>query len=460
MNILLLAIDTLSARHMGCYGYKRNTTPFLDKYAKDNVLFESLYCQAIPTTPSFTSIWTGQYSITHGIVSHGGTKNLARDAVVLPDILQGRMPDCILERKPYTTCAVDDLTTFKDWFGWGFEYYINPPTDPRERKLVRTVPCEEYNARAIPWLEAHAKEKFFLFVHYWDTHVPYLPLEKYRVLFYKGNPCDPNNKSLEGLWKPPFFERGKGKVKKRCFDMLMPGITDAEYIAAMYDSEVRHADDGTKELVEALEKLGLADNTIVIILGDHGEMMYKHQIYFAHTGLYDPVIHVPLIIHWPEAKRKGVRIPHLVQHIDIAPTILDMVGISAPDSMEGKSLVPYINGELNKPIYPYLVAQECSQMMKWAIRTDHYKYILSREVDYRGWPMRELYDLTVDPNEMNNLAEKEPEIAKELENTLEDWIARMMKKNGLTQDPLVANGIPWQTDWGKRLEPRMQALGY
>ncbi|MEA3344681.1 MAG: sulfatase [Chloroflexota bacterium] len=430
MNIVLVAIDTLSARHMSCYGYERNTTPFMDEYAKEGALFESCYCQAIPTQPSFTSVYTGQYAVTHGIVSHGGARGLDESAPFLPEILQ---------RHGYTTCAVDNLYGHKKWLARGYEFYINPRL---RGKYAQAIPCEQYNARARPWLRSHADEKFFLFVHYWDPHTPYLPPERYRHLFYDGDPCDPQNRSLEGLWRHPF-----GEPWKRWFDQLRPGITDAEYIVSMYDSEIRYVDDGVRELLGTLEELDIDDDTLVIIFGDHGEMMYRHGIYFDHHGLYDEDIHVPLIIRPPRASKKGLRIPHLVQHIDIAPTILDIAGIPIPDSMEGESLVPYLNGERDEPLYPFLVTEECTRMMKWGLRTDRYKYILAREQDYLRGPMQELYDLQSDPHEMKDVAEEYPDVARELEDTLEGWIAEMMGKNGLTKDPLVANGLTLGTHW-------------
>jgi len=429
MNIVLIAIDTLSARHMGCYGYEKNTTPFMDEYAKEGVLFKSLYCQAIPTQPTFTSLYTGQYAITHGIVSHGGTRTLDKSAPFFTEILQ---------RNGYTTCAVDNLSKHKPWFVRGYEFYINPW--PKESSRIT---CERYNARATAWLKSHASEKFFLLVHYWDPHASYIPPQRYRDLFYDRDPCDPKNKSLEGQFRHPL----RKSRKEQWFDRLMPGITDAEYIRAMYDSEIRYVDDGVRELLGSLEELGLTDDTLVVIFSDHGEMMYKHDIFFSHYGLYDDDIHVPLIIRWPEAKKKGIQIPHLVQHIDIAPTLLDMAGVPVPEAMEGQSLVPYLNGKLNQPIYPFLVTEECSRMMKWGLRTDEYKYILAREQDYRGRPMRELYDLKQDPHEMKNIAQERPEMASDLEDTLEGWIADMMKKNGLTTDPLVANGLTLGTAW-------------
>ena len=433
MNILLVAIDTLSARHMGCYGYHRNTTPFIDALARESVLFESLYCQAIPTQPSYTSVFTGQYAITHGIVSHGGTRDLSPSTPTLAEILASN---------GYTTCAVDNLPTHhKPWFGRGYQYIMSPET---RGEYSQTITWEHYNDLAVPWLKAHAHEKFFLFIHYWDPHTPYLPPPRYRDLFYTGDPCDPNNHSLDGLWRHPF-----GEPWKQWFDRLRPGITDAEYIVAMYDSEIRFVDDGLRQLLDALAAFGLADDTLVLVFSDHGEMMYQHGIYFDHHGLYDDDLHVPLIIRWPGHMKAGRRVPHLVQHIDIAPTLLAAAGLAIPSTMEGHNLLPYLTGDADEPLYPFLVAEECTRMMKWAIRTNEYKFILSRERDYRNGPLRELYDLRADPDELVNLCEQRSDVAAHWERVLTDWIATMMRKNGLTEDPLVANGLTLAADWFK-----------
>jgi len=432
MNVVLLAIDTLSARHMSAYGYGRETTPFIDSLAREGTLFERHYCQAIPTQPSYSSLYTGQYAVTHGIVSHCGQRDLAPDAPWLPEILQG---------KGYATCAIDNLSAHKKWFTRGYDQYIFPEVTGQ---YAQAEPCEQYNELAVPWLRQHADMAFFLFIHYWDTHTPYLPPERYRDLFYEGDPCDPSNRSLEGLWRHPF-----GEPWKRWFDQLQPGLTDARYVEAMYDSSIRYVDDGIKALVTTLDEVGVLDDTIVILFSDHGEMMFRHGIYFDHHGLYDPDIHVPLIVRWPDHIQAGTRIPYLVQHIDIAPTVLDAVGVEIPPAMEGTSLVPYLTGQKDEPIYPFLVAEECTRMMKWAIRTDTHKLIKARQRDYLHGPMHELYDLQADPGEMHNIAADQPDVVKELDTTLERWVADMMKKNGLTEDPLVANGISLGADWVK-----------
>lgn len=453
MNVIVIAIDTLSARHMSCYGYHRQTTPFIDALAERSVLFESLYCPVIPTQPSFTTFYTGQYPITHGIISHGGKRYLSEEAPWFVRLLRGA---------GYTTGAVDVLNRWKEWFARGYEFYIDPRPDQGVWATGQMIDWPTFNKRAIPWLRSHADEKFFLFVHYWDPHTPYLPPEGYRNLFYDGDPTDPKHRSLDGLDRHPL-----GKAWRTWFDAVQPGITDAEYIVALYDSAIRYVDDGVRQLLDTVDELGLTDETMVIIFSDHGEMMYRHGIYFDHHGLYDADIHVPLIISWPGVTKGGQRVPHLVQHIDLAPTILEAVEVEIPPeievawlhkigtiptperAMEGTSLVPYLKDLKQDAIYPFLVTAECTRMKKWALRTNQYKFILAREQDYLGNPMRELYDLEHDPMELNNIYADRREIGDDMARVLESWIGEMIKRNGLTEDPLIATDLSLGSDWLK-----------
>ena len=115
------------------------------------------------------------------------------------------------------------------------------------------------------------------------------------------------------------------------FNKLGGNITDANYIEALYDSEIRYCDEGIGQLLKTLDKLGVADNTLVVLMGDHGELMYRHGVFFDHHGLYDGNLHVPLIMRGP-----GVtpgRIPHMTGHVDIAPTLLDLTGVEVPAAM-------------------------------------------------------------------------------------------------------------------------------
>jgi len=429
LNVLLIAIDTLRADHLGCYGYGRDTSPHIDRLAADGVVFDAFIAPGIPTHPSFATINTGQYPITHGVVAHGGDRGVPRSAPWLPSLLL---------KAGYTTCAIDNLGDWRFGFATGYEFYIDPT---RKRTLSVNCSHRDINDRAIPWLEQHAREQFFLFVHYWDPHTPYLPPRAYRTLFYKGDPCDPDNHSLDAMAAHPL-----GRTWREAW-LTQQGkeVTDARYVEALYDAEIRYCDEGVKKLLDALARLGLADDTLVILTSDHGELMFRHGVFFDHHGLYDGNLRVPLIFRHPDAPPH--RVPHLAAHVDLAPTILDWCGVDVPEAIEGVSLAPLARGESAGPLRDFVVSEECTWQVKWSIRTQDHKCILAREEDFYHTPMRELYDLRDDPDELRNIAEEAPETAGDLEQRLEAWIAEMMARNGLTEDPLVTHGLTLGRAW-------------
>ncbi len=435
MNVVLIVVDTLRADHLGCYGYHRNTSPNIDALAKESVVFDTAIATAIPTHPAFATINSGQYSITHSIVAHGGTSPVPRRVPWLPAILQ---------KHGYTTCAVDNLADWRHGFGRGFEFYI----DPTSRRAL-SINCDNrtLNQRAIPWLEHHANEQFFMFIHYWDPHTPYLPPRAYRTLFYKDNPDQPDNHLMDALADHPLGETWRDTW----FNKLGKRVTDPEYIVALYDGEIRYCDEGIAQLLKALDRLGKSKDTVVLLMGDHGEMMYRHGIFFDHHGLYDGNLHVPLIIRHPSLESR--RLDVLAGNVDIAPTILDLCGVPVPEEMEGINWGPTLRRETEPDDREFIVSQECTWQMKWSIRTRTHKFILAREEDYYKTPMRELYDLRNDPNELINIAEQDPETVRSLETQLEAWIAEKMAQNGLTEDPLVAHGLSLGNRWKDKKRP-------
>jgi len=208
---------------------------------------------------------------------------------------------------------------------------------------------------------------------------------------------------------------------------------------ALYDAEIRYCDEGIGQLLRKVEALGLKDNTVVVLLADHGEMMYRHGIFFDHHGLYEGNLRVPFMMRHPEYVPR--RINAMTAHVDVAPTLADICGVEIPREMEGTSLVPWLRGERQEPVREFLVCQECTWQMKWALRTADHKFILARQPDVYGTPLRELYDLHTDPGEFHNVAEQQPERAEEMEEQLEAWIAEKMRQQGLPEDPLVTHGL-------------------
>ena len=424
-NILLIAADTLRADRLGCYGYSRDTSPHIDALAAEGVLCERLFCPGIPTHPSFTTLYTGQHPITHGIVSHGGKTQLSRETPVLPELFL---------QEGYTTCAVDNLWRARLWFGRGYEFYIDPSL---RRGLLIGVTCEEINARAISWMRTNAEEPFFMFLHYWDPHYPLNPPERYRSLFYEGNPFDPDNRSLEDWWRDPLGDLARNTWLHRSEGL----ITDVEYVKTMYDQEIRHLDDGIGELLATLDDIGISEQTLVLFLADHGTSLTENAIFFDHHGLYDCTIHVPLIVRWPGKIPEGIRIPHLLHMSDIAPTLLEAAGLNVPKEMEGHSFWRLLTGDVQEGGHSRVISLECTWQAKWSLRTERYKFILSRDTGIHGGPPRELYDLIEDPLESHNIAETRPEITQSLEAELEQWIADRLRELGKKKDPLLEQGI-------------------
>ena len=418
-------MDSLRADHLSCYGYPRATSPNIDALAEQGALCEKMFVSVLPTQPSYTTFYTGQHPLTHGVIGHGGSVELSPSAPFLPEILS---------RAGYTTCALDSLWGEKAWFGRGYEYYINPGL---RHQLNLSVSCEELNARAIPWLREHAGEPFFLFFHYWDPHSPYTPPQQYLDLFYQGNPVDPSNHSLDRAWAHPI----SALVRDSCLRLPQGVATDAEFGVALYDAEIRHNDDGIGEILAALEELGIAENTLVLLVGDHGESLTEHGIYFEHHGLYDATLHVPFVARWPGKIPEGLRLPQMLQSHDIAPTILDAASVPRPEAMDGLSFWPLLSGQQSSGGRSKIISLEATLQAKWCLRTEQFKFILAREPDFYGTAARELYDLIQDPDETRNLVEDRPDIAARMEAELESFIAEQLRKSGKKEDPLREHGI-------------------
>lgn len=443
LNVLLIAIDSLRADHLGCYGYRRDTSPNLDALAREGVLFTRMFAPGIPTQPSFTTIYTGQYPLTHGIISHGGTETPRPDSPFFTEELQ---------RAGFVTCAVDNMCSMRPWFARGYEFYI----DPSQRvKLGMSVTCEGINRRAIPWLRAHARAPFFLMVHYWDTHTPYQPPPRLRHRYYGSDPTRPEFTSLEPMRSAPLGDIWANQWLAPLSKKLWHGreIRDAEYVVALYDACIRYVDGAVGALLSTLEETGAAEDTLVIVTSDHGEMMYRHGIFFDHHGLYNPNIRVPFVVRWPGRIAGGQRRDEIFQLVQVAPTILEAAGAPVSDAIEGESLARVLlDAEAAASSTDRVISEECTWQVKWCLLRGQRKLIQAREPDLYRRPMCELYDLAQDPDELRNVADERPTEVAELKAELEEWIAHLLAQNGLERDPLLTHGMTLGKRWaeGKR----------
>ncbi|MCD6506396.1 sulfatase [Candidatus Poribacteria bacterium] len=411
LNCILFVIDTLRADHLSCYGYFRNTSPNIDKIAEEGVLFKDAHATAIATGPGFTSIITGLSPIHHRFyLTPWNLPNLIDfdDSIpTLPEIIQDGIQSC-------TTAAFDNLINFAshmDQFVRGFEYYVN--LTRTSKPIHHHVVGGEINKRLIPWLESHSNERFFLFVHYWDPHTPYNQPEEYRKVFSHkpGNLDDLVVKTaLAGYEYVP----GWGKVG----EIWDPDPAQSKVTIDLYDGEIRYVDALVGEVMEALERLNIADRTALIVTSDHGEQLGQHGMY-GHGMLHEAVIYIPLIIRCPNLLPEGKIIEGYVQQADIAPTILELMGLDEEKmpEMDGSSLIPVIEGGKGTREEIFVEDQEYRAYMRGS-----WKYMRNY---FSG--KEELYEVKSDPMEVINLTEREGGRLKEMRSKLDGWVKENLK---------------------------------
>ncbi len=421
-NIVLLGVDSLLADHMSCYGYQRQTTPHIDRFAEGGALFEKTYSAHIPTTSAYASMLTGLDAFGTQVVALRHKGGLREDVQTLPEILRehGYATTCVGFTGNPSSRGFDKYIEYPSWGSW------NEGRSPKAQNL---------NDVAIPELDRLAKRRgpFFLFLRHMDPHAPYLPPEPYERMFYHGDECDPKNRSMDPVMAfKPFCDFFKS--------WMPPGITDKDYVIAQYDGAVAYMDACIQTIFNALEAHGIMDETIVILNGDHGETLYDHECWFDHHGLYDVTLHVPLIIRYPGRVPAGSRVSGYNQHKDLVPTIMDLAGIETGIYFDGDSLMSLVDGTVSSFDSEFYIT-ECTWMRKHGWRTPQWKLMVALEPDFHFKPPVELYNLVEDPDENNNLAEELPEVVNLLKRRMNGWIRKRVKETG-KRNPMLTQG-----DW-------------
>ena len=412
-NIVMFAIVSIRRDHMSCYGYGRLTTPFLDRLAAGGTLFENAFSAYIPTTPAYSSLLTGCDVIRTQQPSLRPKGPIPGELPLLPALLRsaGYATTCVGFGGEFYR-GFDTYLNFEGWVSW---------EDRPARK------AENLNAVTLPELErlARSPKPFLLFLRHMDPHAPYLPPAPYDTMFYSKNPCAKGNTSM----KPVFAFKPFADFLR---SWMPPGITDKDYVIAQYDGELAYMDACIQRIVTRLEELGVLEDTLIVITGDHGETLYDHGIYFDHHGLYEPTLMVPLIFHWPGRVPGGVRARAFTLHEDLVPTVLDVCGlkrVARGVRFDGKSNRPFFTDTAGSHRSEFYIS-ECTWMRKHGWRTPLWKYWEALEPDFHGKPPVELYNLVEDPQESRNLAEQEPEIVEMLRGRLRRWETRRERVTG------------------------------
>ena len=430
-NLILFGIDSLRADHMSLYGYHRLTTPHMDKFAAGGTVFENTFSPHVPTTSGYACIFTGMDCFGNDVVALRHPGPLGSHVKTMAEMLGGRgyNTTCVGFGGFASNRGFQNYIEYVAWGSW---------------EAGRSPKAENLNAVTIPELKRLAAEDkpFFLFMRHMDPHSPYLPPQPFERIFYDGDEFDKKNRSLNPVMKfKPFCDYFAS--------WFPPGCTDKDYIIAQYDGAVAYMDACIANIFQTVKTLGIEEETLIVIDSDHGETLYDHDCYFDHHGLYEPTLHVPLVFYWPGKVPAGKRFADICQLKDIMPTILELMGIRTNTKFDGCSLVPLMHGK-PRTVEPEFYITEATWMRKHGWRTPEWKLIHALEPDFHFKPEVELYNLITDPEEYNNLADKEPEIVKMLEGRMQAWIAKRESETGRI-NPMYTNlnwcghGVPFKT---------------
>jgi len=392
VNIIFVSIDTLRADHLGCYGYYRNTSPNLDRLAKDGTRFEKVISQAPKTAPSHMTMLTSLYPEIHGVHKSYDDESffsLNPTWTTLPQILKGY---------GYHTAAFTGGAQVTKGFGFerGFDIW--------EENMHR-LNWKNFDP-VFKWLsEVPKDEPFFLFLHTYQVHDPYVPPAPYNKIFdpdYKGWIID-DAKTLQQLAESKKYISihtiywGQKEFKGDEMDLSRITERDTRHFEALYDGSILYADKILGQFFEELKAKGILGDkrTLLIITADHGEEFREHND-FLHKRLYTETITVPLIFYWPGVIPAGKVNKGQVRLIDLAPTILDLINAPVPSQMQGVSLKDALLSKRKAFLSAY--SEDSFIKNQTSLRTQNFLFY------QKGNEQKEEFYLTSsDPKEKNNL---------------------------------------------------------
>ncbi|MEW5806025.1 MAG: sulfatase-like hydrolase/transferase [Acidobacteriota bacterium] len=436
INVIVVSIDTLRASNLSCYGYSRKTTPWIDQFAEDALLFTNAVSSSSWTLPAHASLFTGLIPYRHG-AHYADRPPAAGEHYPLDDLdMTGVFPlpaDAttvaeILKKHDYTNVAfVSNFAALSASLGMdqGFDIYMN-----RERTWVSfkpffhrilatslgdygTIPdfisrttkpflsAKVISDEVIRWLERRRKEPFFLFLNYMEPHRPYLPYSPFNRKFLQEKIFS---------MKDPFWEvmgnhRALSEREKR-------------YLLSQYDGEIAYADHHIGRLFQTLREMGLYEASLIVVLSDHGEMFGEHNLLDHTNSLYEEVLRIPLIVKYPFSKKTGI-LHSRVGIVDVMPEILSVLGKEIPRDLDG---APFETGNRNPLAELYInryYFREFGERFGSILRAkydQHFKLIISSSGRH------ELYQLIEDPLESKNLVYEYPDVKDRLLQQVEHYL--------------------------------------
>lgn len=406
-NVILISIDTLRADHLGCYGYSKNTTPNIDSFRRDAVLFKETIAQAPSTTPSHASLFTSLIPSHHG--AFFSMKQPIRQGI--PTMAE------ILRDHKYQTVSYNGGAQVAAEFGFdrGFDIYssnVGQSPDSEKAFLAKVQ-------AGIGWINRNPGNKFFLFLHTYEVHHPYTPKREHLGLFEKDYSGElPASIPVDLLRR---INEGELKID----------AADRDHIISAYDAEIYSVDESFGVLVNFLKQQNLYDDTIIIFTSDHGEEFGEHGMMGWHShALYDEQLKVPLIVKFAGSRYVSEVIHQQVRSIDVLPTLLDALRIPIPGHCEGVSLLQWLRNSTAEELIAISEQDRPGKNRPISVRTKRHKLYGDR-----------LFDLTADPSEQVNAAERNLEVCKRLRRELVNVLDMRLGSEedsdvGLDQDTL------------------------
>ena len=421
-NIVLITLDTTRVDHLSCYGYRRQTSPNLDQLASQSILYTRAIAPSSWTLPSHASLLTGKFTSSHGARYDPEGPIHLTDAIPGPKgweeyrarglAKEERTLPSVLKEAGYTTGAVIGGPWLKKVFGLdkGFDFYDDSGISTMNGRAARQV-----TESALKWVESVHGKKFFLFLNYFDPHIPWSAPEGFALRFL------PKDTRLNGR-------------------SVIHELT-VEERNALYDAEILYMDHYIGELLQGLKADDLYKNSWIIVTADHGELIGEHGKFGHGKYLYQEELHVPFFAKYPDGEESAKRIDSWVQLTDIMPMIFERLGIPVPKEIQG-SPPPRINHPVIAETYPLPFITRDGHWR--AIYEGNFKFLWNSE----GRNL--LFNLEDDPSEMHNLSEQERGRAETMMAELDQFLTGLPK--------------PGAAEPGKRLEQEtekaLRSLGY
>jgi arylsulfatase len=391
-NLLIVVIDAARADHVGCYGYRRDTTPNLDRLAQESFVFEQHFAPYSQTLPTTVSLLTGLHPDTH--LARG--RNLTDED--LWTLEKG------LSKRGYRTAFFSSNPVASPLYGVGtdFETICAAQRHPTAKGEQGSEAAHSTDPYATPeglldafrgWLSSQTEAPFLAYLHFLPPHIPYLAPEDCKREFADREP--------PGAWQGDFvFPQIEPRERGREPPPLREWVN-------LYDANLRWADSAVGRVEQLLREGGMLEDTLLIVTSDHGEAFREHGYKFHGRGVFDELLHIPLIVRLPGETPPAGRFQALTQTVDLLPTILDLLGEPRFSALQGRSLAPVFEGGQPEPL-PFVFAT-CGGTESYLVRNQTHALIL-----FEGGVHRALYDLAQDPRQTRNVLTEQPEVAERM----------------------------------------------